>query len=497
MIYKSRIIIYDAEKHDRALLTLALRSAIATIEVLEASTPVEIAHHLSTGVVDAVVADPGDQFQAICTIVGDIRKRNPTCALWLFAQQQLLPAPRVCIGLGIDGRTAKTSAGFLQLPLDLLEGLRFANEFKSKLGAEQNAIFSGTYPGASVVLARDGTVLAASRELEELLEQPRFDLIGRPLDQFWAESAKRDEWRRRLLATNQSFEFSGRIRLAAARIATVAVALKPLQSPQSQDLLWTANIIDITNVLGGMTTVESQSNDRELERVLYAVTHDLQAPLNSLASHTRWLVDAVSNDPENVRSTVAEVQALTARMQQMLDGMVQVSLAQGSNALPEAVNLDSVIVDAIANLRGDIDESAATIERQPMPTLVVNRQQMVQVFQNLLGNAIKFRSNRIPRIRISAEENGDSLRILVEDNGIGIDPKDSAKIFGMFQRLHSEREYPGIGAGLAICRQIVRGHGGELTVESTPGRGSCFIIEFRGAALRTVINGAAASGAVN
>ena len=113
---------------------------------------------------------------------------------------------------------------------------------------------------------------------------------------------------------------------------------------------------------------------------------------------------------------------------------------------------------------------------------------MVQVLQNLLANALKFRGNRIPRVRVSAEENGDAVRILVEDNGIGLDVKDAERVFGMFQRLHSEREYRGIGVGLAICRQIVRAHGGDIFVESTPGRGSCFTIEFKGAALRSVIN---------
>ena len=172
----------------------------------------------------------------------------------------------------------------------------------------------------------------------------------------------------------------------------------------------------------------------------------------------------------------------------MLDGMFQVASVRANQREPEVVNLDTVVQDAIANLRSEIDETGATIERLPLPTVLINRQQMVQVLQNLLANALKFRSNRVPRIRISAEETGDTVRMLVEDNGIGIDPKDAGRIFGMFQRLHSEREYPGLGVGLAICRQIVRAHGGEILVESAPDRGACFIIEFRGAALRSVIS---------
>src|SRR5262249_39649112 len=159
---------------------------------------------------------------------------------------------------------------------------------------------------------------------------------------------------------------------------------------------------------------------------------------------------------------IREVAALTDRMQQMLDGILELSTLRSAAREPEVVSLDSVLSDAIANLRSDIDIAGATVECQPLPVLSVNRQQMVQVFQNLVANALKFRSTRIPRVLISAQETGDCLRILVEDNGIGIEPRDINRIFGMFQRLHSEREYPGLGIGLALCQQIVRAHGGDL-----------------------------------
>jgi hypothetical protein len=191
---------------------------------------------------------------------------------------------------------------------------------------------------------------------------------------------------------------------------------------------------------------------------------------------------------EEFAETSAETVALTRRMQQMLDGILAVSTVRAGHAEPEAVSLDGVLADAIANLQSEIDAAGATIERQPLPTLLVNRQQMVQVFQNLLSNAIKFRAARPPRVRISSQDSGDCLRVVVEDNGIGIDPANAARIFGLFQRLHTEQEYPGLGIGLAICRQVVRAHGGELFVDSAPGSGASFILEFRGTGLRSIIN---------
>ena len=157
---------------------------------------------------------------------------------------------------------------------------------------------------------------------------------------------------------------------------------------------------------------------------------------------------------------------------------------------------DTVLEEAISNLRSDIDQSGATIEHQPLPALAVMRQQMIQVFQNLISNAIKFRGTRIPRIRINAVETGEYLRIRFEDNGIGLEPGEIDKIFDMFHRSQSGSDYPGVGAGLAICRRIVQAHGGEIHVESTPGRGSCFILEFRGATVRTLNSGGAANEAV-
>ena len=111
---------------------------------------------------------------------------------------------------------------------------------------------------------------------------------------------------------------------------------------------------------------------------------------------------------------------------------------------------------------------------------------MTQIFQNLISNAIKIRGGRVPRIRISSIETGEHLRLRLEDNGIGIDPSVFDKIFDMFHLVSSDTDYSGIGAGLEICRRIVRAHGGDISVESTLGSGSCFTLEFRGATVRTI-----------
>ena len=218
--------------------------------------------------------------------------------------------------------------------------------------------------------------------------------------------------------------------------------------------------------------------------------------MNSIHSYASLLRNDVKSDNDDVNEAVEEIAALASRMQEMLDGILEYSMLGPEQERREIVSLDRILEEAIANLRSEIDASGATIEHQPLPALAVMRFQMIQVFQNLISNAIKFSGNRIPRIRISAVETGEYLRIRFEDNGIGLNGDEKERIFEMFQRAEKSKTYPGVGAGLAICKKIVNAHGGEIHVESTPGRGSSFILEFRGASVRKLGNGGAANEAV-
>jgi signal transduction histidine kinase len=173
-------------------------------------------------------------------------------------------------------------------------------------------------------------------------------------------------------------------------------------------------------------------------------------------------------------------------MQQMLDGILEYLMMDTGNDKHEIISLDNVLDEAVSNLRSVLDDSGATIEHEPLPALAVVRSQMEQVFQNLISDAIKFRGPSVPRIRVSVVESTESLRIRFDDNGIGINPTRVGKIVNMFYRIDGETTYPGIGAGLAISRRTVRAHGGDITVESSQGRGSCFILEFRGASVGTI-----------
>jgi light-regulated signal transduction histidine kinase (bacteriophytochrome) len=135
---------------------------------------------------------------------------------------------------------------------------------------------------------------------------------------------------------------------------------------------------------------------------------------------------------------------------------------------------EKVLAEALMNLQVSIEESQAVITQDPLPTVFCDQPQLVQVFQNLIGNSIKFRGRQAPQIHISAKREEREWIFSVCDNGIGLDPKFGERIFEIFQRLHSRTAYSGTGIGLAICKRIVQRHGGRIWVESKPGEGATF-----------------------
>ena len=216
-------------------------------------------------------------------------------------------------------------------------------------------------------------------------------------------------------------------------------------------------------------------SNTELQQFAYVASHDLQEPLRMVASFTQLLAKRYGEKlDDDARDFINYAVDGATRMQTLISDLLNYSRV-GTQGKPLALtDSDALVKRVLESLQFTIEESGAVISTDPLPTVMADPQQLGQLFQNLLTNAIKFHGEQPPRIRISAERNGDDWKISVRDNGIGISLEHAERIFIIFQRLHTKTEYPGTGIGLAICKKIVERHGGRIWIEPSPEGGTTF-----------------------
>jgi light-regulated signal transduction histidine kinase (bacteriophytochrome) len=218
----------------------------------------------------------------------------------------------------------------------------------------------------------------------------------------------------------------------------------------------------------------SRIND-ELRQFAYVASHDLQEPLRTVGSYAQLLArryrGQLGADADEFISYMVNG---VSRMHTLLNDMLAFSRVTQSQHKPlQTARLEAVLATSLMNLELALKESGATVTHDPLPSVWCDETQIGQVFQNLIGNAIKYRGTEAPRIHIWTENTDQECIVSVRDNGIGIDPQYHERIFGIFKRLHG-RELPGTGMGLAICKRIVERHNGRIWVESETGKGATF-----------------------
>jgi signal transduction histidine kinase len=223
------------------------------------------------------------------------------------------------------------------------------------------------------------------------------------------------------------------------------------------------------------TSSELARSNTDLQQFAYVASHDLFEPLRMVRSFLQLLQEHASGklDKESEEFIGLALDGAN-RMQALISDLLAYSRVDQRGQLMEPTDCNQVLEAAVANLKVAIDESGATVNHQPLPTVRGDIVQLIQLFQNLVGNAIKFHGEQPPRVDISVSQKDGEWLFTFTDNGIGIDPKHFERIFEIFQRLHTRNEYPGTGIGLSICKRIVERHGGRMWVESSPGKGSSF-----------------------
>ena len=334
-----------------------------------------------------------------------------------------------------------------------------------------------------------------SPQVEDMLGYTPEEWLDDP--ELWVKVLHPDD-RERVLAEDARLDaiggpFSVEYRMLAkdGRAVWVRDEAVLVKDEEGTPLFWQGVLVDITErkraeEKQAELVEELRRSNAELEQFAYVASHDLQEPLRMVASYTQLLARRYegkldSDADEFIRYAVDGAN----RMQTLINDLLTYSRVgtRGSELVP--TDTGAVYEAAYANLRRAIEEGGAEVTAEELPTVAGDPTQLVQLFQNLIANAIKFRSEKSPQIRVEAERQNGMWLFSVSDNGIGIEPEYQERIFVIFQRLHGRTEYQGTGIGLAVCKKIVERHGGRIWVESEPRKGSSFYFTLASAALST------------
>jgi PAS domain S-box-containing protein len=362
----------------------------------------------------------------------------------------------------------------------------FSHDLKLSESKESGAKYRGLLeaaPDPMVVVNQSGAIILLNLQTEKQFGYGRDELIGLKVTHIIP-----DGFAEQLIAYSTPTVFEGQ-RVGTAIELTgrrkdgsefpIEIMLSPLEN--AEGVLVTAAIRDIsvrkhTEERLAKTVEELRRSNDELEQFAYVASHDLQEPLRLVASFTELLAERYKGrlDSEADEYIAFAVDG-SHRMQRLIEDLLAYSRAGTKGKLLPKVSMDNVLEEALANLQVAIEESGAAVTHDSLPSIKTDKQQLIQVFQNLIGNAIKYRSAEAPHVHVSAEKKNDNEWIFaVRDNGLGIDPEYFERIFILFQRLHGQSEFEGSGIGLAICKKIVNRLGGTIWVESHAGKGSTF-----------------------
>jgi PAS domain S-box-containing protein len=408
-------------------------------------------------------------------------------------------AQQIGTGIELNGRRKDGSEFPIEImlsPLESAEGILVTAAIRDitvRKDAEKHlAQMEGRYrglleaaPDGMVVVNQRGEIVLLNAQSEKQFGYLRNELIGRKVKSIipegFAERLIADGTRTAAEALAQhigtGIELNG-LRKDGSEFP-IEIMLSPLES--AEGILVTAAIRDITTRKEAEANLvqnvkELNRSNEELEQFAYVASHDLQEPLRMVASYTQLLSRRYKGKLDSdADEFIAFAVDGANRMQRLIQDLLTFSRVgkKGQDLLD--ISSDDALQQAILNLRGAIEDSGALVTHGPLPEVRANEIQLTQLFQNLVGNAIKYQGPGIPHIHISAAKNGaPRWNFSVKDDGLGIDPQFFERIFGMFQRLHKRDEFAGTGMGLAICRKIVERHGGIISVESTPGEGSTF-----------------------
>ena len=351
-------------------------------------------------------------------------------------------------------------------------------------------------PDPMVLVTLTGEIVLVNLQAEKQFGYRRDELVGRAGRGLLSEESVEImvAYNARVAATGYPPRSEGGIEVHGRRqdgsTFPMEVMLGRLETPEGS--LLTVALRDITTRKEAEAQLlakvkELNRSNEELAQFAYMASHDLQEPLRMVASYTQLLSRRYKGQLDaDADEFIAFAVDGATRMQRLIEDLLAYSRVGTKGAELVDTSSQQALDQAIVNLRGAIEDSGALVTHDPLPTVTADLSQLIQLFQNLIGNAIKYQNPGIPRVHVSSAKEGTTRWLFsVRDNGLGIESKYFERIFGMFQRLHKREEFTGTGIGLSICKKIVERHGGNISVESRLGHGSTFRFALAGSENRS------------
>lgn len=494
-----RILLIDDNRSDRALVLRELQREFEPVDVQEITSSGELNRAIAACDFDAVVTDFQLRWTTGLDILEMVKQRYPSCPVVMFTNTGTEEVAVEAMKLGLDDYIIKQPNRYIRVPI----ALRIAIERREmqQRAALLEIRLQGLLNQVKIGIFRsnaDGALIEANRAFLELLgvqslaqadDLNWFDMRD-CYRQLMHQSPPQQQEREVNLQKSNGTQFWALLTTTLNTVEEVTVVdglLEDISDRKQAELaLQQLNASLETRVQERTTELEAANQD--LEEFAYSISHDLRAPLRAIQGFAQILLEDLSETLDaNAAATLQRIVANSQHLNTLITDLLTYSRLRRTEMRLEPVNLSSVLAEVVTQLNSDLQQQQAHVHiDEPLPIVQANRLILTQVLINLLVNAVKFVAEGVqPQVRVWAEERAEAglpftVRLYIEDNGIGIASDRQQQIFSPFTRLHGEAEYPGTGVGLAIVRKGVERMGGQVGVESQPGQGSRFWVELPG-----------------
>ena len=470
-----RVLLIDDDPDDRALARLVLEREMPEVAVEEITDALAFAQACGRRGFALVILERELRWADGLAVLSLLKEDWPEVPVILFTAYGNEEVTLRAMRLGASDYLVKKPANFLRLPLAVRSAL---DRGRSRL-VSGGAGGAGTAPLESLLDRAQVAVFSATPEGRLLDASPGFLLI---LGVESLEDAARLDLRPLLsAAAGQEESKSGarevRLRRADGRtiwVEVIGAAVRDAEGPRIAGLVEDVTARKQAEEEMAARSAQLRRSNEELQQFASMASHELQAPVRMMERYTRLLQEEhggqLGADGDEMIGIVANA---ARRLSSLIEDLLALSRVESRERRLETVSAEGLLERTLADLQDVIEESGAAVTHSPLPEIEADPSLIVQLLQNLIENAIKFRGAEAPRVHVAARRGPREWIFSVRDNGRGIDPGEAETVFTIFKRLHPE--IPGSGIGLAICRKIVERHGGRIWVESEPGRGSSFL----------------------